>query len=85
MFITLKNEKQHGQPGRAAFIAGKKLGNAIWRNRAKRRMRAVLRDIGGAPEGYDLVIIAKRSTNEASYKQLLADADKALGKLERQR
>ena len=43
MVLVLENEKQHGKPGRVAFVAGKKLGNAVWRNMANRRMRAAYR------------------------------------------
>ena len=37
--IVAENVQQHDRQGRVAFIAGKKLGNAVWRNAAKRRMR----------------------------------------------
>ncbi|MBE6464792.1 MAG: ribonuclease P protein component [Eggerthellaceae bacterium] len=63
----------HGETtnGRVAFIAGKKLGNAVWRNRAKRRMRAVCKDIGGPWQGLDVVFLAKKSITEAQYIDLL--------------
>ena len=65
--IVLRNEKQHGHAGRAAFVAGKKLGNAVWRNKAKRRMRAVCREIDGVIEGYDIVYVARKTINSAAY------------------
>ncbi|MDO5117020.1 MAG: ribonuclease P protein component [Eggerthellaceae bacterium] len=71
-FIVL-SQCDHGETsdGRVAFIAGKKLGNAVWRNRAKRRMRAVCKDIGGPWRGLDVVLLAKNSINEAQYIDLL--------------
>ena len=57
-FIVLPT-KQHGQQGRVAFIAGKKSGNAVWRNSAKRRMRAVCHELGGPWAGYDVIFLAK--------------------------
>ena len=73
----LRNENQHGHEGRAAFVAGKKLGNAVWRNRAKRRMRSAARDTNMPKEGYDMVFIAKWSTNTISYSSLTAGIAKA--------
>ena len=71
-FIVLP-QCDHGESsdGRVAFIAGKKLGNAVWRNRAKRRMRAICRDIGGPWKDLDVVFLAKKSITEAQYIDLL--------------
>lgn len=63
--------EQHGPSGRVAFIAGKKLGNAVWRNRAKRRMRAVCRDLGGPWSACDVIFLAKRSLCEVPYGKVL--------------
>ena len=76
--IVLQNEKQHGQTGRVAFVAGKKLGNAVWRNRAKRRMRALCRDLGGPWDRYDVIFLARRRTTEATYSKVLDTCEKAL-------
>ena len=62
-----KAEAEHDLRGRVAFVAGKKLGGAVWRNAAKRRLREVCREIGGPWPGYDVVFIAKSSTTSASY------------------
>jgi len=69
--IVRKNQLPHDHPGRVAFIAGKKQGNAVWRNRAKRRMRALCREIGGPWSGYDVIFLAKTQLNEATYSKVL--------------
>lgn len=76
--IVLRNEKQHDQHGRAAFIAGKRLGNAVWRNRAKRRMRAVCVAVGGPAPGYDMVFLAKKSTNSADFSAMVRNVNRIL-------
>lgn len=69
--LIKRNEDRHGPRGRVAFIAGKKNGNAVWRNTAKRRMRAIVRDLGGPWAGYDVVFIAKRDILEVEYSKVL--------------
>ena len=80
--ITLLVQKrtQHDLPGRVAFIAGKKLGNAVWRNRAKRRLRAVCHDAGGPWQGYDVVFIARSSTTRDSYSKVCTACKKLVSK-----
>ena len=62
---------QHDRPGRVAFIAGKKLGNAVWRNQAKRRLRALCRDLGWPWPDKDVVFLARASLCRASYGDVL--------------
>ncbi|MBI4673297.1 MAG: ribonuclease P protein component [Chloroflexi bacterium] len=64
---------------RAAFVAGKKLGNAVVRNRAKRRMREALRPlfVRIAP-GYDLVLIARGNIAAATFTELAAAVQEIL-------
>jgi ribonuclease P protein component len=78
--IVLKHEDEHDHNGRVAFIAGKKLGNAVWRNRAKRRMRSLCHSNGGPFEGYDVVVLARRTTNDVSFGELNDSFGKALKK-----
>ena len=58
--------------GRVAFAAGRKLGNAVWRNRAKRRMRSLCKDLDFDFKGYDAVFLAKASVNEKCYAEMLS-------------
>ena len=80
--IVLRNENQHDRDGRVAFIAGKKLGNAVWRNRAKRRMRSVYRDMNVSLDGCDVLFVARSSIAASTYKEILERSEKALGKLQ---
>jgi ribonuclease P protein component len=61
-------------PPRIGFTASRRVGNAVARNRAKRRLRAaaaaVLPDRGRA--GTDYVLIARADTGVRLYAELLA-------------
>ena len=65
---------------RFGYTASKKVGNAVARNRAKRRMRALVRlywpDL--AKPGYDYVVIARPALIDASFQILERDMEKAL-------
>ncbi len=65
---------------RVGFTATKKIGNAVVRNRAKRRMReiarALLPQLG--EKGMDYVFIARDTTASRPYEALLDDGRKAL-------
>ena len=53
---------------RAAFVAGKKLGNAVARNRAKRRLREALRPrFPHIAVGFDFVLIARGNIMTAPF------------------
>ena len=53
--------------------AGRKLGKAVRRNKAKRRLREVMRPLLPLlPQGYDLVLIARQPLLEADFASLRA-------------
>lgn len=48
-------------PGRLGITVTKKVGNAVVRNRIKRRVREWMRLHGWVPTGWDVVVVAKDS------------------------
>lgn len=67
-------------PLRVGFTATKKLGNAVVRNRTKRRLREAARLLlgEGAPEGWDLVLVGRDGTRGRNFATLLGDLRGAL-------
>ena len=62
------------------FTVSKKVGNAVARNRAKRRLRAVVADVmpGQAAASRDFVLIGRKATLRRSFADLKQDLLKAL-------
>ncbi len=83
--ITLETcatpEVEAAQGGlRIGFTASKKIGNAVARNRAKRRLRAAaqaLLPLLGRP-GHDYVLVARGTTTARPFPALLSDITSAL-------
>lgn len=50
---------RRGPEGRVVFVAGKKLGGAVVRNRCKRVLREAARRAGGPWDGYDVALVAR--------------------------
>jgi ribonuclease P protein component len=74
-----------GSGPRVGFTASRKVGNAIARNRARRRLKAVARDVFSARTGdaVDYVIIARAATVARGYDALLDDLRLALHRVNR--
>jgi ribonuclease P protein component len=71
-------------PARLGFTVTRKVGNAVVRNRTKRRLREaariVLRDQD--VRGVDLVLIGREATRKRDFRALVDDIGRALRKTE---
>ena len=68
---------------RVGYTVTRKIGNAVVRNRMKRRFRALVRETfpDHAVAGADHVLIGRSSGIERDYATLAAELKRALGKL----
>jgi ribonuclease P protein component len=88
-----QNQTPHPQQekhrGRLAFIAGKRLGNAPKRNKAKRLMREAARQLKAPWNGRDVVFVAREQTATAPLSEIVRDMERLLkrmnGRNDRQR
>jgi len=68
---------------RVGFTVTKKVGNAVIRNRVRRRLKAVAAEV--LPKrvrgGQDLVIIGRMATIKRTYTALIKDLESAIRKL----
>ena len=69
------------------FTASRRIGKAVARNRARRRLRAAARALlpGAARPAYDYVIVARPATLTCPFEALLTDLANAFARVIRQR
>jgi ribonuclease P protein component len=80
---VLSNDLPHSRFG---FVISRKVGNAVVRNRVKRRLRAAVRNrLNRLAGGYDIIVISHATAAAASYHELdarLADLFQRAGLLD---
>lgn len=77
--IALENPAS--KSGRCAFIAGKKLGNAPFRNRCKRVLRQTAHNLDAPFKGFDVVFMARRPAATKDHRKVEEEARTLLSKL----
>ena len=82
--VIQRLDRQDGDPGVGlGFTATRKIGGAVVRNRAKRRLREAARALAPllAAPGSDYVFIARMGTADRPWDRLLDDVKSALTRL----
>lgn len=66
---------------RFGFVASKKIGNAVVRNRVKRQLRSIINEVkDDIKKGYDVVIICRHNISGYTFSLLHKDVLKTLKK-----
>jgi ribonuclease P protein component, eubacterial len=76
--VAARSMPNNSETSRLAAVAGKALGNAVLRNRMKRRIRAAYRlQKNNVPAGFDFVLMARKGLAEALWEDVKRDVKKA--------
>ena len=83
--LVIQAVENEGSQWRIGLTATKKIGNAVTRNRARRRMRALARGylVPLAQPGTDYVLIARHDTVSADWQDMAKGLQKAIRYLHR--
>lgn len=69
--LILYKRKNNSENTRIGFSISKKVGNAVIRNKIKRRMKEICRlNLYRTKSGYDLIFIPKKNVVDISFKEL---------------
>ncbi|MGI6736838.1 MAG: ribonuclease P protein component [Anaerovoracaceae bacterium] len=80
-YVVIFYRKNQLPYNRTAYLASKKVGNAVSRNRAKRLMKESVRSMGDFPfSGYDIIFIARNSINHRKCGEVRRSVESALRK-----
>lgn len=59
VILSATTPTQRGPEGRVVFVAGKKIGGAVMRNRCKRVLRDAVRRANGPWPGWDIALVSR--------------------------
>jgi ribonuclease P protein component len=83
-FVVQMRDRRDDGPARVGFTVSKKVGNAVERNRIRRRLREIVRHATAeaARPGRDYVLVGRRAGLNAPFGGLLEDFKSALRRLD---
>jgi len=79
-FVLQARRRTDGGPPRCGFTVSKKVGNAVERNRVRRRLREIVRLAGTerVRAGHDYVLIGRRAALKLPFARMTQDFKDAL-------
>jgi ribonuclease P protein component len=82
-FILQARARDDQGPARVGFTVSRKVGNAVERNRVRRRLKEIVRlaETTRIRAGHDYVLIGRRAALQAPFARLLDDFLGALGRV----
>ena len=83
-FVLQARKRADDGPVRLGFTVSKKVGNAVERNRVRRRLREIAR-LSGAhrmQSGHDYVLVGRRAALKVSFARMTQDFEGALRRLQ---
>jgi ribonuclease P protein component len=85
-FTLQTRTREDAGPPRVGFTVSKKVGNAVERNRVRRRLREIVRlaPSGRLKAGHDYVLIGRRAALALPFARIAAELDGALDRLHRE-
>ena len=78
--ITVLKDDEGGH-GKVAFVAPKRLGNAVYRNRCKRVLREAARQCGMPRESHKIILFATRDTHDSKTDEVAQAVSSLLSRL----
>jgi ribonuclease P protein component len=82
-FVVQTRRRTDDGPVRIGFTVSKKVGNAVERNRVRRRLRELVRLSAGdrTRSGHDYVLVGRRAALKLPFGRMVQDFDGALRRL----
>ena len=79
-FVLQARRRDDDGPVRIGFTVSKKVGNAVERNRVRRRLREIVRLSAAARmrRGHDYVLIGRRAALELPFERMIEEFDRTL-------
>ena len=82
-FVLQARKRADDGPVRLGFTVSKKVGNAIERNRVRRRLKEIVRlsDVQWMQSGHDYVLVGRRAALKTPFDRIAQDFETALRRL----
>jgi len=82
-FVLQARRRDDEGPARVGFTVSKKVGNAVERNRVRRRLKEAVRLSGAlrVRAGHDYVVVGRRAALTHDFARLIGDLEQSLARL----